>query len=189
MKNKKNMIKMLVIVFILFGLVFFYKGIHRLFFFKLMSAHKQDVVTVSTTTMVDTQWQPQLTVAGNLRAIVGVEVTTELAGMIRTIHFTPGAVVHQGDLLVQLNIDPEVAQLHQLEANATLAEITYRRDKAQYAISAVSKATVDTDEANLKSAVAAVAQQQAVIAQKTIRAPFSGKLGISLVNPGQYLNP
>ncbi|EKE01273.1 MAG: hypothetical protein ACD_21C00177G0002 [uncultured bacterium] len=186
---KTNMIKMLIGVAILFGIVFGYKAIHKIFMMRYMASHGLGVTYVSTAKAVFTKWQPQFTAAGNLRAILGVNVTTELAGMIRSIYFIPGAIVHQGDLLVQLNIDPDVAALHRLEASQALAEITYRRDKAQYDIAAISKAVLDTDEANLKSAIAAVEQQKAIIEQKTIHAPFSGKLGISLVNPGQYLNP
>jgi membrane fusion protein (multidrug efflux system) len=135
------------------------------------------------------RWQPQLKAAGSLRAVLGVNVTTELAGMVRSIHFTPGSIVKKNDLLVQLDIDPDTAQLHTLQANAELAAITYKRDSAQFTIHAISKATLDTDAANLKSAQAQVEQQEAIIAQKTIRAPFSGRLGISAINPGQYVNP
>jgi membrane fusion protein (multidrug efflux system) len=88
-----------------------------------------------------------------------------------------------------LNADVEIAQLQSLIANEELAKITYNRDKAQYAIHAVSKATLDSDVANLKSLRAQVEQQKAVVAKKTIRAPFTGRSGISYVNPGQYINP
>src|SRR3990167_42773 len=186
---KKNMVRMLISVAILFVLVFGYKAMHALFHYRYLSSHRSQVIDVSVITAAYTKWQPQLEVVGSVRAQLGINVTTELAGMIRTIYFSPGAMVAKGDLLVELNIDPDIAKLHQLEASATLADIIYRRDKAQYAIAAISKATLDTDEANLKNADAMVAQQTAVIAQKTIRAPFSGRLGICVVNPGQYLNP
>ena len=109
--------------------------------------------------------------------------------MVKYIYFTPGAAVQQGTVLVQLNADSDVAQLLALQATAELARITYERDKAQYAFKAVSKQTVDADIQNLKNAQAQVAQQAATVAKKTIRAPFTGRLGISAVNPGQYLNP
>jgi membrane fusion protein (multidrug efflux system) len=112
-----------------------------------------------------------------------------LAGMVKTIYFTPGMTVNQGDMLVSLNIDADVAQLHALQATAELNKLTYNRDKAQFAIKGVSKEVVDTDAANLKNTTALVEQQVATIAKKVIRAPFKGRLGISMVNPGQYLNP
>jgi len=89
---------------------------------------------------------------------------------------------------VQLNADSDIAQLHLLEAAADLANTVYERDKQQLAAEVISKAQVDTDAADLKSKRAQVAQQAALVEKKTIRAPFAGKLGISTVNPGQYLN-
>ena len=108
---------------------------------------------------------------------------------MQTIYFTPGAIVKKDDILVQLNADTDIDLLHSLEANEALAKITYNRDKAQYAARAISKQVLDTDIANLKSLEAQVKQQTDLIAKKTIRAPFSGRLGINQINPGQYLNP
>jgi len=96
--------------------------------------------------------------------------------------------VKAGQVLVQLNADSDIAQLHSLEAAADLANTVYERDKQQLAAEVISKAQVDTDAADLKSKRAQVAQQAALVEKKTIRAPFAGKLGISTVNPGQYLN-
>jgi len=134
-------------------------------------------------------WQPKLQSTGSLRAINGVNVTTELAGMVQKIYFIPGAMVKAGTLLVQLNADAEIGQLHSLQAQAALANITYQRDKAQFAVRAVSKQTVDADFQNLRSLQGQVAQQAATVAKKAIRAPFTGRLGINNVNLGQYLNP
>jgi membrane fusion protein (multidrug efflux system) len=134
-------------------------------------------------------WQPQLNAVGTLRAVRGVDVTTEVAGLVRSINFKSGDEVKAGQVLAQLNADSDIAQLHSLEAAAELASTVYERDKAQLAAEVISKAQVDTDAGDLKSKRAQVAQQQAVVDKKTLRAPFAGKLGISIVNPGQYLNP
>ena len=134
------------------------------------------------------QWQPQLSAVGTLRAVRGVDVTTEVAGLVRSIEFKSGDEVKAGQVLAQLNADSDIAQLHALEAAADLASTVYERDKAQLDAEAISKAQVDTDAADLKSKRAQVAQQAALVEKKTIRAPFAGKLGISTVNPGQYLN-
>jgi membrane fusion protein (multidrug efflux system) len=186
---KKRMLIMLLGVVLLFGLVFGYKIVRTHFMMQAMAAHVSNVSYVSITKVADATWQPQFKAVGGLRAVLGVNITTELAGMVRNIYFTPGAMVQAGEILAELNIAPDVAQLHQLEANADLARINYHRDKAQYKIHAVSQATVDTDRANLKSAMAQVEQQRAIIDQKIIRAPFGGRLGINQINPGQYLNP
>ncbi len=92
-------------------------------------------------------------------------------------------------MLIQLNADADIAQLHAFEAAAELAAVVLERDKAQLAAQAVSQAQVDGDTADLKAKRALAAQQAAAVAKKTIRAPFSGKLGITTVNPGQFLNP
>lgn len=184
----KPMRYMLLLTVLLFG------GVFGFYFFKsymikqYLSKRTEPPVTVATMQVSYQNWQPKLTESGSLRAIKGVNVTTELAGLVKTINFTPGTKAEAGQLLVELNTDADVAQLHALQANADLANTTYKRDKAQYAIHAISKATLDTDADNLKSLQAQVAQQQATIAKKMIRAPFTGYLGVSNVNPGQYVN-
>lgn len=179
---------MLLALGILFGSIFLYKAIMGIII-KHAMANQTKIINVSVMTVKPTLWETKLASTGSLRAVRGVDVTSELAGMVRDIVFTPGAEVTQGELLVQLNADTEIAQLHALEANVELAEITYKRDQAQYAIKAVSKQIVDTGAANLKNLKAQVAQQAAIVAKKSIRAPFSGRLGINYVNPGQYINP
>jgi membrane fusion protein (multidrug efflux system) len=184
------MVKMLIGVGILFGLIFAYKIFGMIMFKIYMSKAKNGpTVTVSTMQAKYQLWNPQVKASASLRATRGVDVTTEIAGLVKSINFTPGAEVTEGTLLVQLNVDADIAQLHVFEAQAELAKTVYARDKAQYAIQAVSKAQLDTDEADLKSKNAQVEEQKAIIEKKTIRAPFSGRLGISAVNLGQYVNP
>lgn len=145
--------------------------------------------TVSTASAQYSDWQPQVEAVGSLRAIHGVEVTTEVAGLVRTIAFKSGADARAGQTLVQLNADPDIAQLQALLAEANLANLTYHRDYIQYQAQAIGRAQLDTDAANLKSTQEQEAAQAALVAKKTVRAPFSGRLGITTVNPGQYLNP
>ncbi|TAK78311.1 MAG: efflux RND transporter periplasmic adaptor subunit [Gammaproteobacteria bacterium] len=187
--NKKPMKIMLILLGILFGGIFIYKGIGGLMMKHYFATHTNPPVTVSTTTVDYSNWQPQLKSVGSLRATLGVNVTAQLGGMIQTIYFTPGSMVKAGTVLVQQNAASNIAQLHSLQANAELARITYERDKAQYKVKAVSKQQLDSDEQNLKSLRAQVVQQAATVDKLTIQAPFSGRLGISQVNPGQYLNP
>lgn len=180
---------MLISVGILFGCIFGFIAIKNYMIAQYMKSGATPAVSVSTTQVKSVSWQPHIKASGSLRAVRGVDVTTEIAGLVRSIEFTPGARVNAGDLLVKLNTDSEVAQLHALEAEADLAQITLNRDTQQFAVKAVSQATLDTDAANLKEKRALVAEQLATIAKKTITAPFTGRLGISMVNPGQYINP
>lgn len=183
------MIIMLISVSVLFILVFGYQYIKHLFVRHAMQKNTSPVVTVSAMRVQYSWWQPKILTYGSMRAINGVNVTTELAGLVRTVYLKPGSEVKEGDVLVQLNADSDVALLHSLEAQEKLAEIIYHRDSAQFAVKAISKAVLDTDEQNLKNLTAQVAQQAAIVAKKTLKAPFSGRLGVSTVNVGQYLNP
>jgi membrane fusion protein (multidrug efflux system) len=145
--------------------------------------------TVSATEVQYADWQPEVTAVGSLRAHRGVDVTTEVAGLVRSLHFRSGEDAKSGQVLVELNADSDVAQLHALEAAAALSETVYKRDQVQFQAQAISQAQLDADAADLKNRRAQVAAQAATVAKKTLRAPFAGRLGITTVNPGQYLNP
>lgn len=178
------MAKMILAIFILFGVIFGYKFIKII----VMPHPTPPLTSVSSMVVKSQEWQSKIRAVGTLRAIQGVDITTELAGMIKKIHFVPGSQVKTDDLLLELNADAEIAQRDALKALVDLAEITYKRDKAQYTIHAISKATLDFDKADLDNKRAQLSQQEAIVAKKIIRAPFSGYLGISNVNLGQYLN-
>ena len=145
--------------------------------------------TISTVKVEALEWQPELSAVGTLSAVRGVDISSEIVGLVREVNFKSGMDVKAGDLLIQLNADSDIAQLRSFEAAAELAAVVLARDKAQLEDQAVSQAQVDSDMADLKSKRALAAQQAATVAKKTIRAPFSGKLGITTVNPGQFLNP
>jgi membrane fusion protein (multidrug efflux system) len=184
----KRMVIMLAVVGLLFGGIFGYKAFTGIMMKKYMSAGGIPPVTVSTIHATNEAWQPQFKAVGSLRAVRGVDLASEISGLVRSVHFKSGDEVKAGQLLVQLNADPDIAQLHALEAAADLAEITYERDKKQIEAQAISQSTLDSASADLKSKQAQVTQQAAVVAKKTISAPFAGRLGISSVNPGQYVN-
>ena len=155
----------------------------------IASSPKPFPQTVTATKVSSTDWQPSLAAVGSVVPVRGVDVTSEISGLVREIHFKSGQDVKKGDVLVELNADSDKAQLAALDAAAELSASVLKRDKAQFDAQAIAQAQVDADAADLKSKRALAAQQQANIDKKTIRAPFSGKLGITTVNPGQYLNP
>ena len=184
----KKMAIMLAMVSVVFGGIFGVKVVKAKMSQKYMS-FKQPPAAVTALKVTYQEWQPHVKAVGSLRAYRGVDVTSEIAGLVRAVNFRSGQRVGEGQVLVQLNADADIAQLHALEAAADLAKTTLERDKKQFAAQAVSQATIDAEEADVRSKTAQVAQQQALIDKKTIRAPFPGRLGISIVNPGQYLNP
>ena len=186
---KKRMLIMLGVLGLILIIVFGYQIVKGMFLKKYVASLGSIPISVSTIKASHQDWASILKATGSVRAIQGLNVTPEVAGLIRAIYFKPGQEVKAGDMLVQLNIDDELAALNAQQATAELAKITFDRDKAQFAVNAVSKEVVDTDEANLKNQLALVQQQVALIDKKTIRAPFDGKLGISQIYLGQYLNP
>ena len=183
------MVIMLVCVGVLFGAIFGYKAFIARMIRKAMSANRQPPVTVSAMMAEYTTWQPHIQAIGTTRAVRGVDVTTEIAGLVESLNFKSGERVEKGRLLVQLNADADVALLRSLRAEADLARTTLERDRQQYVIKAISQATLDIAAADLKSKEAQVAQQEALVAKKSVRAPFDGRVGITFVNPGEYLNP
>jgi membrane fusion protein, multidrug efflux system len=144
--------------------------------------------TVSTTVARAQDWQESLSSVGTLRAFRGVDVSTEIAGLVRKVNFASGRDVDSGTVLLELTSDVERAQLEALKVAVELAKTTLARDREQFTVQAVSQATIDNDEADLRSKTAQMTQQQATLEKKTIRAPFGGRLGISTIAPGQYLN-
>jgi membrane fusion protein, multidrug efflux system len=155
--------------------------------FKAENAPKNQ--TVSTTVAAFSDWQPEVTAVGSMRAFRGVVVTTELAGLVRAVNFKSGDDAKNGAVLVELNADSDIAQLHALQAAADLSQTNYNRDKIQLEAQAISQAVLDSDAADLKNRRAQAESQAALVAKKTLRAPFAGQLGVTTLNPGQYLNP
>ncbi|MEW5836517.1 MAG: efflux RND transporter periplasmic adaptor subunit [Pseudomonadota bacterium] len=151
------------------------------------SMPKPGPVTVSTVKASEQEWQPALDAVGSLRAANGADLATEVAGLVTDVHLRSGQDVKKGELLVQLRDGDEVAQLQQLQANAQLSKLTLERARKQLAAQAISQADFDTAQADYKARLAAVAQQQVVIAKKQLRAPFNGRAGIITISPGDYL--
>jgi membrane fusion protein, multidrug efflux system len=143
---------------------------------------------VTTTVASQSEWQPTLDTIGTVTAINGVTVSTDLAGIVDKIAFTSGACVKAGDLLVHLNTDQEQAQLEQAQAQLELARLTLNRDRDLLAKRTISQQDYDTAEATYRQNQATVDQYKALIARKTLRAPFDGVVGIRQANLGQYLN-
>lgn len=188
-KATKPMIIMLISLAVLFGLIIIYKIFSHMMIKKYMAKAANPIVSVSVMTVGKESWASEVKAVGSLRAQRGVDVTTEIAGLVKNIFFKPGSQAKEGEVLVELLQDADFARLQSLQAEEELALVVYKRDKAQYEVKAISQAVLDNDIANLKSKHAQVAEQAALLAKKTIRAPFNGRLGINYVNPGQYLNP
>jgi membrane fusion protein, multidrug efflux system len=184
----KRMVIMLIAVAIVFGGIFGFQAFKASMIKKFMASMKAPPQTISATKAESTEWQPTIEAVGSLRAVKGADLSLEVSGVVDSITFNSGDDVKQGAVLLKLRSDDDAAKLTSLQATAELGELTYQRDLKQFKIQAVSQATLDTDVANLKNAKAQLAEQQAVLDKKTLRAPFAGHLGIRAVDIGQYLS-
>lgn len=151
------------------------------------SEFKMPPTTVTTATVKTENWQTSFYSVGTLTAVQGVTVAAELDGKVTRIAFQSGAEVRNGDLLIQQDISIELAQLPGAEAQVDLTRLNLERSKELLAKKFLSQAEYDVADASYRQATAVVASIKAAIAKKTVRAPFSGKLGIRRVNLGQIL--
>jgi membrane fusion protein (multidrug efflux system) len=184
----RRMTIMLCGVFLLLGLIFGFNQLKTYMIKYFISGMGLPPATVSTMVVANSEWQPKLTSVGNVRAFRGVELSTELAGLVASVPIKSGQDVKEGELLIKLNDVSDVAQLNSLKALADLAKVINERDRQQLAIQAISKNVFDTSAADAKSKQAQVEQQTALVAKKNLKAPFSGRIGIVSINPGQYVN-
>ena len=188
----RAMIKPLVILFLAVavltgGIYGWHVFVAKKFIEPMMKGMASAPQTVSTTIAVASSWQHRSQALGTLRAVRGADLAAQASGVVDKIHIESGTEVAAGTVLLALKPNDDPAKLAQLQAQAELASITLRRDQEQLEAQAISQATVDTDVSNLKAARAQVAAQQALIEEKVVRAPFAGRLGIRLVDEGQYL--
>jgi membrane fusion protein (multidrug efflux system) len=134
-------------------------------------------------------WEGTLSAVGSIAAAKGVSVSNEAPGTVTRILFESGAIVKEGQVLIELDTSVERAQLASAMSRKELAKTTAGRSRALVEKAAISQAQADNDENALKTSSNEVETIQAQIARKTVRAPFGGKLGIRQVNVGQYLIP
>lgn len=186
---QKPMSKMLVCVGIFFLIVFGWYGVRKLIFLWFMTHYEPPPTTISATVAVSTTWQSYLTAIATLNAINGVDMTAEISGIVSEIRFTSGQFVKKGDVLMVLRSDVEQANLKSNQAKLSLAKINYDRDLTLFNKHVTSQAVLDSRYAELLQAQAGVELVEAQIRQKNITAPFDGKLGIRLINIGQYISP
>lgn len=185
----KRMFIMIALLVLVLGGVYGYKTFESKMIKQYMSSMGNAPQTVSASVATMQKWESKLQAVGTLRAVRGVDISSEVSGIIEGIYFNSGDEVQAGALLVKMRADDEMAALQSLQADEDLAEITYQRDLKQLKERSVPQATVDADSANLQKSKALVAEQKAKIDKKYLRAPFAGRLGLSLVDLGQYISP
>lgn len=185
---KKRMFTMILLVLAVVALIAFFK--YRDIKAQMAAGAAMATIpfVVSTMDATTTDWSEYKQAVGTIRAEKGVEITSEVAGIVEKIEFISGQDVKEGELLVKLRSDEDVARLQTMEANARLADTNLARNRKQMTVQAISQAELDSSIAALSVAKASMNEQKALIDKKHIRAPFAGKLGIRNVDIGQYIN-
>ena len=141
---------------------------------------------IAATEVIQENWQPSLQAVGTLVATNGIDVSTEVNGIVSEIVFTSGQPVEEGQVLIKLDASVDNAALEALRAERRLAEIQFNRAKDLFKKRVSSKSEYDEAEARFDAAKARVRQQEEVVKRKVIRAPFAGLVGIRQVDLGQY---
>jgi membrane fusion protein (multidrug efflux system) len=156
-------------------------------FFKMKSGGDQGMppTTVTSAKVKEENWSPLLSAVSSISPVQGAMISTELPGTVAEVGFESGALVKKGDLLVRLDTSAEEAQLHSADAETDWARADVERSRDLVARKVISKAEIDAAEAKFKQKGAVSENMRAIIAKKTIRAPFDGKAGIRMVNVGQ----
>jgi membrane fusion protein, multidrug efflux system len=197
----KRMIVMLTVIGGIIGLLGFVKVRQIQDALGQAAAFQPPPEAVTTIVAQDDKWPATLGAIGTVAAVQGITVSADLPGVVARIAFESGVAVHEGDLLVELDTKQEQAQLAQqrahlnaVEAAAELARLNYERMHGLVNDGAITRAEYDRAVAEQKQAVAEQEQTKAqieeinaTISRKTIRAPFSGTLGLRRVNLGQYM--
>ena len=145
--------------------------------------------SVTTAIAGEQTWESTLSAVASLVSAKGVSVSADASGNVTKIFFDSGATVKQGQVLVLLDTSVEQAQLASVRARRDLAQAQMKRSSSLVASGVISQSQAESDEATFKSLSAEAGALSAQIAKKTIRAPFTGRLGIREVNLGQYLAP
>lgn len=183
----KRMIVMLVATLLIVGGLGFVKFQQIQTAIAQGAAYQAPPEAVTTIVAGQEQWPATLTAIGTAAAVQGVTVSADLPGTVEKIHFASGQAVRAGDVLAELDTRQEQAQLTAVQARLELARVTFERMENLLRDRVISQAEFDRATADFRQSEAQLGEIRAVIARKTIRAPFSGVLGIRQVNLGQYL--
>ena len=187
MKTTIRLFVVLLLAALVFGGVFGFDAFRSRMIAKFTKQFANPSQTVAVATAAEQPWHDSIDATGTVRAVNGADLSTDIDGIVDEIDFRSGDDVKAGAVLLRLRTEDDAARMRQLQSAAELARANYNRDLRQLRAQAVSRATVDNDESAVHQTEASVAAQQALVAKKTLVAPFAGHLGIRQVDVGQYL--
>lgn len=178
----------IVAVLVVFGSIFGFVAFKNWMAARYMAHFRPPPATVSIATVQSKTWHPYLSSVGTLQAIQGGDISPQVSGIVTEIYFQSGEILEKSQPIIRLDVDVLQAELNRYKAAEKLAEIDFKRQGKLYKEHAIAQSTYDQALANLSGDTATVKQYEALLQQKTIVAPFSGKVGIRQVSLGQYLD-
>ena len=187
-KLRKRFIIVGMILFVVFGGLVAYHFVIDAFIAKKIAGYEAPPVTVNVLKIEPTEWSPTYSTVGSAVATQGSDLAPVVNGIVTQILFNSGDIVKKGQTLVVLDTNIYAAQLKADQAKMAYDKVTYERYQPLYKQGVISAQDLDQAFSNYESDVAVVAQDKATLAQKYIKAPFAGKVGIRTVSLGQYLN-
>jgi membrane fusion protein (multidrug efflux system) len=186
---KKRMTIMVTALIVVFGGIIAFNLIKSIMIQRFLSHMPTPTVSVSSVNAIERDWIPRIAAVGNFVAINGVDVNSQIGGNVTAIHFNSGQYVEKDQPLIDIDDRVEQATLQFNEADLSLQTINFKRQQDLFKRNATPKSSVDEAQAKMLEAQANVDKTKALIQQKHITAPFSGKAGIRQINLGQYITP
>jgi membrane fusion protein (multidrug efflux system) len=180
---------MLAVTAVVFGGIFGFKWFGNKMMNQFFDNMPMPPIAITATEAQEQTWPATVEAVGTVTAVNGIAVSAEVAGVVQSIRFRSGDRVAAGTVLVTLDSVVDQAELRTLEAQLSLAETELARGQDLFGSEVMAKSQFDRLESAAAQAAARVEAQRALIAKKTIRAPFAGVLGIRQANLGQYVSP
>jgi membrane fusion protein (multidrug efflux system) len=188
-QHRKPAIIIVIILLIILGGLFIWHQVRNHMAAKAMAAVSNTPIVIEESNVKSQVWHPQIDAIGTFVAEQGINVTTQVAGVVKSIDFKSGDYVDQGTQLVQLDPSVLAATAAQSKAQFEKAQQVYQRDLSLFKKGALAKAELESDDADMKAAKAQMDEDAANLSHTTINAPFAGRLGIRKINLGQYIEP
>lgn len=180
---------MVVAVVIIFGGIIAFNILKSYMIKQFFASYQPPAVSVSSTQAKKEKWKPSISAVGNFVASNGVDVSSQASGNVVAIHFDSGEFIQQDKPLIDIDDTVDEATLKFNQADLELQKINYQRQLDLSKRGATPSSMVDEAKAKLSQAQANVEKTQAVIRQKHITAPFSGRLGIRQIDLGEFISP
>ncbi|TGN38681.1 efflux RND transporter periplasmic adaptor subunit [Marinobacter confluentis] len=186
MRTASRFVIVIIFLGVVLGGIFGYK-FYQFGQMQEQNSQPQPPAKISAVTAQTESWTPQIKAVGSIEAINGIEVANEVPGVVESINFESGDTVAKGDVLIRLDAAIDEAAVRTRRAEAQLAEQEFKRLSDLLPKRAVSQSEYDEAKANFDAARARVNEAEAQLSKKVIRAPFDGKLGLRLVDQGEYI--